>query len=581
MHGVLLPRSDMLAVWAVWGLSIAVILVGFVFAARDVAVLWREGRALDRARSKGEGFVDHVGASAAVEHTVVAQRARRIYDLRHESGAAIQGVRLGLKAEAAAQLAGIATVPRFLSSTLLLLAVVGTFVGMKTALPLLTEALTFDSVGPAVDRNSIGIALTEIANAFGANFLALIGALCLGIVAFGAGAERRALVTSLESFSERHLFPRLPSGADNTAIERLVHELRTSIGEIVAVGSGIGDLRGAIEGFQHSLSQSIGSMQAAFSGQFQRDLLRVQRESATNTQELTKSVTEIAKALGTTTLAYEGLVEGLRERDYGLGRAAAANIAAAETLTQANDRIADQIRIASTELASTGKQLGGVSKNLLERVRTLEETHERSTAELNAGALAIEASIAGLHGEATALRDELRLIAGHHATLLDAVRVADANAVDGLRRVTVSVDQGTGEVAQAAREAVVATREAAAQTTRTIEPALARLQQSAQDAAAESGMATKALAAIAQQVRSAREGSSHERAETLTLVRQALAAQEAQAAELAGMRRELVQLARTLEQRAADSRARLTVDAVPFTPSHAIANGHSAEPSGT
>jgi hypothetical protein len=111
-----------------------------------------------------------------------------------------------------AELRGIAEVrtaaygafARYASSLLLLLAVLGTFAGVKTALPELITAIGSNTN----DTTGLVNALSAVASAFGGNALALVGAVAVGLMAQGLSLGRRNLLERLELVSAEYLYGR-------------------------------------------------------------------------------------------------------------------------------------------------------------------------------------------------------------------------------------------------------------------------------------------------------------------------------------------------------------------------------------
>ena len=372
----LFPYYSDVAVKAIWGISVCLIAAGFIVGLLDLVRLTRERRALTLAGVAQGNFSEVVVRRPSLATTLIGSRALRVRELRLETGASLQGVRQGLRAEALSKSAPLGTFTRFLASVLLLLAVLGTFAGMKTALPALVEVLQIDKTDPnSIDPTRIREALRGVENAFGANYLALVGALGLMLVTFGAASDRKVILAQLERFSDRYLYPQLPAGADATAIERVVLELRTSIGEVATVAASIGDLRGSIDSLQSGLSQAISGMHAAFTGQFQKDLIRYHADHAERSAELTKGVADIATSLSVTAVAYQGLVEGLRERDYGLKSAAASAQLSAETAAKINERLSADLGHAAGDLRQAAAELGTLSERVLDRLEAASTTH--------------------------------------------------------------------------------------------------------------------------------------------------------------------------------------------------------------
>ena len=339
MWSLLLPRSGTTVVWGVWGLSIALFLIGSGFAVHDAKWLTRERtgfNVLKPGTINGslpalKGLVASLREEA--DDTLLTERAQRVAELADRNGGAAEGLRSSLRTRAAGKAASVGAVSRFIGSLLLLLAVIGTFAGMKTALPALSEAVRFPgspaasppttATGEAIDRANIRDALSGVADAFGANFLALIGAFSLAVMSFGATVDRRRLLVDLDRVLDEDLFSVIASGTDAKAFELLLGNLREGIHEIATVGEGLGDLRGAIANFQSTLGHAIESLETSLTGQFQQRLLSVHSDMAKKVESVVVDVARISGAMAATSVAYEGLVQEIKQRENELKTSAA------------------------------------------------------------------------------------------------------------------------------------------------------------------------------------------------------------------------------------------------------------------
>ena len=381
MWSLLLPRGGTTVVWGVWGLSIVLFLIGTGFAVHDASWLTRERRGfsvlipgtINGSLATLKGLV--ASLREAADDTLLTERARRVAEFADRNGGGAEVLRATLRTRAAGKTASVGAVSRFIGSLLLLLAVIGTFAGMKTALPALSEAVRFPgspaasptaATGEAIDRVNIRDALSGVADAFGANFLALIGAFSLAVMSFGATVDRRRLLIDLDRALDEDLFSVIASGTDANSFELLVGNLREGIHEIAAVGEGLGDLRGAIANFQSTLGHAIESLETSLTGQFQQRLLSVHSDMARKVESVVVDVATISGAMATTSVAYEGLVQELKQRENELQNSAAdikgevINLVkgTAETLSASAVQAADQIGGATTELSKVAAQIG-------------------------------------------------------------------------------------------------------------------------------------------------------------------------------------------------------------------------------
>src|SRR5688500_14633345 len=132
--------------------------------------------------------------------TLVDDRVRRVHAAMASSGSATVSPE-NLKAIAVDRTARYGSFARYASSLLLLLAVLGTFAGVKTALPAL-----IGSLGMTSDTSTLIGPLTAVASAFGGNALALVGAIAIGLMAQGIGFGRRNLLERLELVSAEYIY---------------------------------------------------------------------------------------------------------------------------------------------------------------------------------------------------------------------------------------------------------------------------------------------------------------------------------------------------------------------------------------
>ena len=463
MWSLLLPRGGTTVVWGVWGLSIALFLVGTGFAVHDASWLTRERRGfqvlkpgtINGSLPTLKGLVASLREEA--DDTLLTERAQRVADFADRNGTAAEGLRATLRTRAAGKAASVGAVSRFIGSLLLLLAVIGTFAGMKTALPALSEAVRFPgspaasapttATGEAIDRINIRDALSGVADAFGANFLALIGAFSLAVMSFGATVDRRRLLVDLDRVLDEDLFSVIASGTDAKAFELLLGNLREGIHEIATVGEGLGDLRGAIANFQSTLGHAIESLETSLTGQFQQRLLGVHSDMARKVESVVVDVARISDAMAATSVAYEGLVQEIQQRENEL-QTSAADIKAeaidlvkrtAETLSASAVQAADQVGGATAELSRVAARIGEAVRTLhadsAQAERAFSVAAERLTTSVDAQAAVARA----LAGQAEATTDAQRglraTMAALQTSILDELETLNATLSQSAARV--------------------------------------------------------------------------------------------------------------------------------------------------
>ena len=459
MWSLLLPRSGATAVWGVWGLSIALFVIGTGFAVHDASWLTRQrsGFKVLRPGTINGSLPTLKGLVASLREeagdTLLTERAQKVIELADRGGGAAEGLRASLRTRAAGKASSVGAVSRFIGSLLLLLAVIGTFAGMKTALPALSEAVRFPEstaaspptspTGEGIVRANIRDALSGVADAFGANFLALIGAFSLAVMSFGATVDRRRLLVDLDRVLDEDLFSVIASGTDAKAFELLLGNLREGIHEIATVGEGLGDLRGAIANFQSTLGHAIESLETSLTGQFQQRLLSVHSDMAKKVESVVVDVAKISGAMAATSVAYEGLVQEIKQRENELTTSASDIKVEAINLMKRTAETAGRFDRAATAVSEANaalvKNLDALKTQAVVVEHGLAAAHSIATSASNLSASAVQAvdqvggATAELSNVATQIGEAVRTL---HADSAHAERAFSAAAA----HLTTSVD---------------------------------------------------------------------------------------------------------------------------------------------
>jgi Sec-independent protein translocase protein TatA len=135
---------------------------------------------------------------------------------------------------------------RYASSLLLLLAVLGTFAGVKTALPGLIDAVS-PTGGAQLGGADIAAPLRAVADAFGGNALALVGAITVGLMAQGLATGRRNLLERLELVSTDVLYGGLHGGGSADPLTEAIRD----------TGRAIDGLESGMNGLSQSFHQAL------------------------------------------------------------------------------------------------------------------------------------------------------------------------------------------------------------------------------------------------------------------------------------------------------------------------------------
>jgi methyl-accepting chemotaxis protein len=247
--------------------------------------------------------------------TLLDDRVRRVFEAAQASGAThvpVDELR-GIAEKRTARLGGFA---RFAASLLLLLAVLGTFAGVKTALPRLIDAISATSASAggsaSVETGLVG-PLRAVADAFGGNALALVGAIAVGLMAQGLAAGRRNLLERLELVSAEYIYDRRRSGSADP-LRVAVETLADTAGEVREATQSLSGIEGELQGLSEAFREAFDSLNERLTDiVVQQDGMLHQRTSETLDQ-LGRHVASLAATVDANTRCYAGIVERVGER---------------------------------------------------------------------------------------------------------------------------------------------------------------------------------------------------------------------------------------------------------------------------
>lgn len=397
------------AVLIVWALALILALGGIVNAFAQARQLATEGSVLARLQvpqigPELERIDKALGARAA--RSAVVSRARLVDAVLQNQHMPAGDFRADWRRDTVERTARYGATQRFLASMLLLLAVLGTFAGLKSALPRLSDAMqnamtqqqaqaASGSRGRAIPRagrsqassgqsaSGVTDALDMVAAAFGANFLALLGSLVLGAAAHGLAQDRRALLARVDEVATRVWYVQLPADAGFSTLERALVEMRGSVVGVTRVGDAVTALTRRLEDFQSALVDSMQSMVGDVRASMQASAIAAERRNDAQLTELTRTLALITRALERTAVGYEGLVKGLEERDLGVTKAA-----------DALDRSAQQAAATNASLETATRELAGLRQESEQREAGLTRQVEEALTTLRSGLDSIRRSVA-------------------------------------------------------------------------------------------------------------------------------------------------------------------------------------------
>jgi hypothetical protein len=387
---LLYPGGSSLVLQTVWWLAITIAVVGIVVWVLQSRALTAEYRELAEAATRVARAEDPSGATRS--RGAVAQRLQRIRESRLRNGPPSATYREDWRREAIVALEGVGGAVRFLASTLLLLAVLGTFAGMKEALPELAQAIesttpqsapttadipnalggvaTGEAAGRPLDAQSalLSSALGRVATAFGANLAALLGSALLAAMAFGLSRDARELVRRLELVSEQSLYPLIPSSTSFDGLQSVVLNLKSTLNELAGITGSVDRLGVEMAGFTTSLNAAISRMGQEVATVLATQQLSGQARIERQLTEVVGSLDRVTQAVEHTGVHYEALVKGLEERDLGV-RSATATL----------EKTATQFDRSSAAFATAAEQRAEESRLLRENMTAVKEAQQRSS----------------------------------------------------------------------------------------------------------------------------------------------------------------------------------------------------------
>lgn len=329
-------------------------------------------------------------AATRVE-TLVDDRVRRVYDAALGTGSAPVSSE-DLRGIAEKRTARFGSFTRYASSLLLLLAVLGTFAGVKTALPSLIEAVSATGGGDV--QNSIVKPLRQVADAFGGNALALVGAIAAGLMAQGLAVGRRNLLERLELVSAEYIFDnRRAQSAD--PLRAAVEALSDSADEIREASRSFGGIEGALQVLGDDFRSALRELDARLVEVVEQQDRNLHEQTALSLESMQHQLAELRAAVGANSRVYQGLVDSVAAR-------------AAETRESV-----EQMSSATTQLT---RGLEGVLK--------LGESSDHAARRIDDALQAVQAVSAQVRDQGTALVEVVGTLTPALAGVGDTVRAA-------------------------------------------------------------------------------------------------------------------------------------------------------------
>jgi len=395
------------------------------------------------------------GESAHVE-TLVDDRVRRVHQARTEGGGTHMPVE-ELRGIAETRTASFGHVARFASS-LLLLAVLGTFAGVKTALPSLIDAIGATE-GTGEGGASIVGPLRAVADAFGGNALALVGAIAVGLMAQGLAVGRRSLLERLELASAEYIYDnRRASNAD--PLIAAVETLSATAGEVHNASTAFLGIEGSLETLGDSFRSAFASLNDTLSDVMRQQDEMLHQRTSQAMEELQSRVVALAGAVDANTRAYQGLVDRVGERAAESREAVQQMQAASESLSQGLKeilRLGTASASASAGLEEGIKVLVQGTEKVDQRMAAVADAVERTRPALQEVEAAVSGAVERVTGiDARAAASWKAVADDVHALFADLARTQAAPVVSGggsplpadavglLRRIAAAAEAARG-----------------------------------------------------------------------------------------------------------------------------------------
>ncbi|MFL5386453.1 MAG: hypothetical protein ACJ8GN_28370 [Longimicrobiaceae bacterium] len=242
--------------------------------------------------------------------TLMDDRVRRL--LEKADDAYLRVSPQELRAIAETRTARYGAFARYASSLLLLLAVLGTFAGVKTALPGLIDAVSSQGAG-RIGTGDITAPLRAVADAFGGNALALVGAIAVGLMAQGLSTGRRSLLERLELVSTEFLYGTLQGDSVDPLVDA-VRELSVTAESVRQAGNAIAGVEDAITALGATFDGAFERLNAQLVEVAERQDEALHERTSKEVRELQRRVVDLAAVVEQNTRGYQGIVDTVDER---------------------------------------------------------------------------------------------------------------------------------------------------------------------------------------------------------------------------------------------------------------------------
>jgi uncharacterized protein YukE len=258
-----------------------------------------------------KGEREYTAEAGGQVETLIDDRVRRILEKARDPYLRVSPDELRGIAETRTARYGVFA--RYASSLLLLLAVLGTFAGVKTALPGLIDAVS-QTGGAQPGGADIAAPLRAVADAFGGNALALVGAIAVGLMAQGLATGRRNLLERLELVSTEFLYGGLHGGGSVDPLTEAVRELRETASSVRDTGRAIEGLESGMNGLSESFHEAFERLNERLVELTAQQDEALHERTGSELRELQRRVGDLAGTVEGVARAYHGIVDTVEER---------------------------------------------------------------------------------------------------------------------------------------------------------------------------------------------------------------------------------------------------------------------------
>ena len=387
--------------------SLALTIVAFLWSfIKDWRWLHAEERDIHLVLNTDEGRQDPTRALHSDHDTRAPKRVETLLDDRvtrvlaplGEEGQAPLAVRESeLRAVAAWRSAGVGSFARYTSGLLLLLTVLGTFIGVKSSLGPLIDALQDAATSGTTSSADLAGSLDNIASAFGSNLTALIGAIALGLGAYALTSGRQTMLARLEQASSLYIYPRAKRAAARDEFSKALDSLATASKDLGGITAQLERFGDTISDLSTTVSDSLDDTRRTLKALLEQQSGQVAEQARQSVDKIERQITDVVTAVQHTTTVYDTLVSSLEAGRVEMSGTSQQLVAAVTELRKAREefgRYADSATQTLNErLTKIGQSIERLEGTFDRQSRVTRRTYRRyRSIDAGVGALAARAA---------------------------------------------------------------------------------------------------------------------------------------------------------------------------------------------